>query len=381
MVDAGDSQNALNAERSHSRNSESSRRYYEDFERRRQFHLLYLFNSFAALVLFGFGISAALSERIALGLVILVLCIIAVANLLILKFTGRQRFARFGFSCGALILCGYLLATGGVNGTGPLWWYPTVAVVILLQGARRGLPVIAIMVTIMLTIFFVQLPGVEFAVYPLDLKLRFMATFGTLAMFVGLHEFARSRNQEELFRVADQLDQLSHTDQLTGLPNRRYMIGRLESENSRHQRHGRPYSILYGDIDDFKAINDTYGHQAGDAVLQAIAQALREHVRQHDEICRWGGEEFLILLPEADQPLACEVAEKLRATIAAMAFRYDGADMRLTMSFGVHTVDTTDKIEAFIHFADQKLYRAKNTGKNCVVAQLQDQPQFASTQL
>jgi diguanylate cyclase (GGDEF)-like protein len=360
----------VDAKQAIQRSSENLRQHYEDFERRRQFHLLYFFNGIAGFFLLAFGCNALFKQRYSLAGVVFFLLAIAVANILLLKFTGKQRFARIGFTVGIMVLFIYHLMSGGVNNTGPLWCYPGLAATFFLQGARRGLPIIAIFFAVAMIAFYIPLPGIEIADYSNDFKVRFLATSFALATFVGVHEYARARNQEELYRVSDKLDQLSKIDQLTDLPNRRYMVDRLEAENSRFARHSRPYSILYGDIDNFKAVNDQYGHQTGDHALKAIAQKIRAELRQHDEASRWGGEEFLIMLPETDHDMAKEVAEKLRSAISSIEFNHGNAQLRLTMSFGVHTVDKISNIDEFINTADKKLYVAKHNGKDQVVAEL-----------
>jgi diguanylate cyclase (GGDEF)-like protein len=282
------------------------------------------------------------------------------------------RLANQGFTYGVLALFTYLIASGGIDHTGPMWAYPIVAATIFLQGARRGLLLAAVMCCITVAVFFGSFPDeLAPAAYAADFKWRFIATFAALALFVALHEFARARNQQQLLHVSAQLDQLSHTDQLTGLPNRRYMNARLESENSRFLRQPRPYSILFADVDHFKRINDRCGHHAGDHALQTIARSLRGNLRQRDEVGRWGGEEFLILLPDTDQAQAVDVAEKLRAAVAAIPLAHGDLPLKLTMSFGVHTVHSQGKPDTFVHCADQKLYLAKKAGRNRIVADLE----------
>lgn len=342
----------------------------EKFEARRRASLLYVSNGIAALLLLAFGVLAALDGRSGLAAFLLGQAAFALALVLLLKCTRNVRLANLGCVAGVMSLFAYLLATGGVDNTGPLWAYPLAAATIFLQGARRGLFLLGIMFCMALLIFALPPGQIVTADYPLNFKLRFLVTFAALTIFAAMHEFARARFQASLVRMSVQLDQLSHSDPLTGLPNRRYMRSRLEAENRRYLRHGRTYAILYADVDHFKGINDRHGHQAGDAVLQAIGEVLRDGVRQADEVCRWGGEEFLILLPETEEANAVEVAEKLRAAVAAMAFRHGDSILQATMSFGVHAIDHADQIDHFIHFADQKLYRAKASGRNCVVASL-----------
>ncbi|MBI1892140.1 MAG: GGDEF domain-containing protein [Burkholderiales bacterium] len=344
----------------------------EKFEAHRRAALLYVSSGIATCLLLCFGLLAATNGRSALAAFLIAHGLFSIGLMLVLKFTEKISLVNVGFVCAVMTLFAYLLASGGVDNTGPLWAYPLAAATIFLQGARRGLFLLGIMFCIALTIFSVQWPNVITATYSSSFKLRFLVTFAALAFFAAMHEFARARFQEKLLRMSVQLDQLSHSDPLTGLPNRRYMCERLEAENQRYLRHGRAFSILYADVDYFKRVNDHCGHQAGDAVLQAISEVLRSGVRQADEVCRWGGEEFLILLPETEEAQAIEVAEKLRLAVASLNLNHDDAPLPMTMSIGVHAIDGPDQVDAFIHCADQKLYRAKANGRNCVVATLTD---------
>ncbi|WP_164931910.1 GGDEF domain-containing protein [Janthinobacterium sp. 17J80-10] len=340
------------------------RQRYETIELRRQALLLYLGNAVASIFLFGFGVANLVAERHLLAWFTLVHGGITLANIVLFRVTGNRNWASYGFTYGLLALFGFLVATGGVDHTGPLWGYPMAVVALSILRARFGLAVIAAMLGVILVLFLAPPAFIEIAAYSAAFKLRYTATFLALVLFTGLHEFARAKSQGALEQVSEQIDRLSQTDVLTDLPNRRYMLDRLEEENSRYLRHQHPYAILYGDVDDFKQINDRYGHAAGDEALRAIAHAMRTRLRQHDIVCRWGGEEFLVLLPETGAELALEVAEKLRAAIAAIEFQPGGIAHRLSISFGVQVASVPDTVDNFIHQADQKLYRAKQAGKN-----------------
>ncbi len=344
--------------------------HVETFENRRQMLLMYLGNGIGCFLLLLFGVVSLRANYPLMAFVTLLQAVVCSVNLLVLKTTGNLQLASRTFTIGTLLLFCFLLAGGGIDQTGPLWAYPIAAATIFLQGARRGLWLTALMFSIALFIFFGPLTFTGQAMYTLDFKFRFLATFGTLTLFAALHEYARARNQSQLLRVSAQLDRLSHTDQLTALPNRRFMLNRLEAENSRYQRHQRCYSIVFADIDHFKLVNDRHGHQVGDEALQAVAQTLRSQLRQLDEVCRWGGEEFLLLLPETDLAQAVEVAEKLRASVANICLYSGDTRLPLTMSFGVHTVNGPGSIDSFIHSADEKLYLAKKNGRNRIVAHL-----------
>ncbi|MBT5549872.1 MAG: diguanylate cyclase [Nitrospina sp.] len=180
---------------------------------------------------------------------------------------------------------------------------------------------------------------------------------------------ARVHTHLTLSAALNKLIQDSETDPLTGLFNRRTFLKRIEEEAMRFRRYQKPFSILFGDIDFFKKINDTYGHAAGDAVLINISNILKTEKREIDQVARWGGEEFLILLPETDVAGAVQHGNKIREMISAKPFIYEGQEINITMSFGVSIYNGDTSIEKTIDLADQRLYRAKESGRNKVVSE------------
>ena len=180
---------------------------------------------------------------------------------------------------------------------------------------------------------------------------------------------ARVHTHLTLSAALKKLIQDSETDPLTGLFNRRTFLKRIEEEAMRFRRYQKPFSILFGDIDFFKKINDTYGHAAGDAVLINISNILKTEKREIDQVARWGGEEFLILLPETDVAGAVQHGNKIREMISAKPFIYEGQEINITMSFGVSIYNGDTSIEKTIDLADQRLYRAKESGRNKVVSE------------
>ena len=197
--------------------------------------------------------------------------------------------------------------------------------------------------------------------------------------------FAPIENQELLARVRtqarrtryiemlrDRVDrglELSVIDQLTGLYNRRYMNNQLEQLMQRSLMGGRPVSVLMADIDHFKAVNDTYGHDAGDEVLQEMAKRLKTNSRVMDVVCRPGGEEFMVIMPDTPGDLACAAAERIRRSVAAEPFVVSGGarEISITLSAGVSTIrGASDTIADLIKRADTALYQAKAAGRNRV---------------
>jgi diguanylate cyclase len=160
---------------------------------------------------------------------------------------------------------------------------------------------------------------------------------------------------------------LAMIDALTGIANRAAYDDRIEHEFARWQRSGIPVSILAWDIDRFKAINDAYGHKAGDKVLRVIGQHLAQHVRGTDFVARYGGEEFVMLLLGASADQALVAADKMRDSIAKIGFHFRSKPVTVTASCGITTFRTDDTPDAVFDRADRALYQAKDAGRNCCV--------------
>jgi diguanylate cyclase (GGDEF)-like protein len=158
---------------------------------------------------------------------------------------------------------------------------------------------------------------------------------------------------------------LSYTDSLTGIANRRIFLESLGGAISFAQRHQTPLSIIMADLDDFKSVNDTFGHSAGDQVLQAFATLLKENSRQEDLAARFGGEEFIMMLPSTGAEEAAVLGERVRCHWQEMTS--PGFSIQVTASFGVAAYQPGDTVDSFIERADQALYDAKMMGKNQVV--------------
>jgi two-component system, cell cycle response regulator len=185
--------------------------------------------------------------------------------------------------------------------------------------------------------------------------------------------------QDELRQRNAELDAMSHTDILTSLPNRRHLHERLIAECALARRHGRPLSLLLIDVDHFKDVNDTWGHAAGDLVLQAVGARIAHASRAEDLPGRWGGEEFVVIVPATDLAGAAVLGEHLRAVVAAEPISIGDGSITVTVSVGVACGGGTDELmiegddegalaggEALLRAADAALYIAKDAGRNLV---------------
>lgn len=184
---------------------------------------------------------------------------------------------------------------------------------------------------------------------------------------IRLHRHLSSKKRlEELREANERLARMTLTDPLTGVGNRRHFDETLSAEIKRNHRSRSPFSLLMVDIDHFKRVNDTIGHQGGDEVLKQVADVLRTSLRTYDSVCRFGGEEFAVIMPNTSAAHAHAIAERIRCEVAAINSTRGLGDFPMTVSIGMRSVRGTEAIDAtrLLADADQALYRAKNNGRN-----------------
>ncbi|MCQ2521363.1 MAG: GGDEF domain-containing protein [Lachnospiraceae bacterium] len=175
--------------------------------------------------------------------------------------------------------------------------------------------------------------------------------------------------QDKLRESNEELKRAATLDPLTQLPNRRYMNEQLKAIVHEYNRNGKPFCIAIGDVDKFKSVNDTRGHDCGDAVLKVVADTFRSHMAGVGPLARWGGEEFLLVFRNMDIKQAAQSLEKLRSRIESTNIEYAKDTFHITMSFGVEEFNDRMGVEATINTADAHLYKAKETGRNRVITQ------------
>ena len=197
--------------------------------------------------------------------------------------------------------------------------------------------------------------------------LAFVTVFGVL--FLVLYIITR-RFLKELNKAQKDLEVLAATDSLTGLANRKTAMTRFNAEISSHSRSGDPLSCLMLDVDHFKSVNDRFGHQVGDTVIMRVGSILSEMTRLYDVVCRYGGEEFMIIMPKTSSETASEVAERIRKEIAEDLIPVTDGDLSIAVSCGVAQLCDREGAEELIGRADAALYQAKTGGRNRVCAAL-----------
>ena len=188
-------------------------------------------------------------------------------------------------------------------------------------------------------------------------------TFSLVMMINGRLFYELNKYSEEREKMMEELRRLATTDNLTGVYNRMKLEQLLTAEVLRSRRYNRPLSVILIDVDLFKLVNDTFGHNVGDTVLKTIARILKENIRESDFIGRWGGEEFLIINPETEPEGSRAVAEKLREAVGDYCFEKVG---QKTISLGIAGLQENEWEENMLQRADKALYRAKHNGRNRV---------------
>ena len=208
-----------------------------------------------------------------------------------------------------------------------------------------------------------QLDGIKSGLYLFNLIS--VALF--VALFSGIFAYTSKQNETILLNAHKQLYITATTDSMTNLSNRMKTLDLIQDQIVRAKRTEKPFTLAIADIDNFKMVNDNYGHDTGDTVIISIAKLMRNSLREQDIIGRWGGEEFMIVLPETDINAGKVVLEKLRKNIESNPTIVNDASIDITITLGVSTSTHADTINEIIKLADNALYEGKRGTKNCIV--------------
>ncbi len=323
----------------------------------------------AGFVLFiFFGVHATLSGNYSHAIAILLFLIVDVVSYLYLYWSGNYRRFFDILISGMAVFCIYMIYVAVLDKSAAYWLLIFPLMALYLRGYKVGLYYCLALNSIVWFYFFFPLLPHHMVWDDTIAKIRFISAMSIITYLSYLYEYARYNFQKELLDLSAKLDKAARTDELTGLPNRRDMQERVEYEAERSSRSGMPFCIIMADIDDFKDINDSYGHDCGDLVLKSVAVNLKHQLRRMDIVSRWGGEEFMFLLPETEIDGAVLFAERLRLHIEAHKLPYESATIGLTMSFGVAEFSRPGNIDSLLKNADEALYEAKSSGKNKVVS-------------
>lgn len=335
---------------------------------RKQILICSIFNLAGIMFLFYYGIDAILEGNFILASVDLSVCAINALNYIYLRRTGNYRISSQVVMCMMGALCFYLLCTGGSYNTGALWLFIMPTLIFYILGLKKGGIVLGFLFLSIIAVFYIPDNPLLTTEYSLYFSSRFLGVFLSVSIIAYAYEYTLEDGRNELLSLTRRLDLLSRRDSLTDLSNRRDVLEKIENELSRFERNQKTFCVVMLDLDDFKEINDKYCHECGDYVLVEIARTLSFSTQKKDCVARWGGEEFLILLPETTLPQATIMAERLRLTVAEKDFSYNGTPLQITFSAGIAEYQQGVQVDDLINTADRLLYKAKDGGKNMVVA-------------
>jgi diguanylate cyclase (GGDEF)-like protein len=318
-------------------------------------------------VAFAVGIKTWFSGNHVHSTVNIVYAITMLTNITMFAWHKNYPWFRTTFLLLAGLMLAYLISSGGESNTGILWFYAFPPFLFYVAGLRTGSWIMAVMAVLTGLIF--SYPEVSWikAYYPSEFQFRFIASVTLVTIFAYVMEHSRRKTKEELISMGRLYEHAARTDELTQLPNRRDMQQQLAKEYSRYKRHGSYFSVILMDIDLFKSINDNYGHDAGDFILRHFSKLILETCRKIDTAARWGGEEFLVLLPDTSLVQALAMAERLRKKANENKFVFKNREINMTTSCGVSSISQTRDLSALLKQADVNLYQAKIKGRNMVI--------------
>ncbi len=335
-------------------------------EVRKQIIISSLFSLISFILLIGYGIEIISGGEMKLAAVVLSAAIVSGCNYLFLCKTGNYNISSLVILLMTTLLCLYLLCTGGSQNTGPMWLFVLPSLIFYILGLFRGFLFTSILFVVVVYITLYPDNVLLHTAYSTIFIERFLGAFFSISFLSVVHEYSREDGRRELLNLSRKLDYLSRKDELTGLSNRRDMFESLRNELGRFERSGKNFSVLIADIDNFKLVNDSYGHECGDHCLKEIARVLTENTQKRDSVARWGGEEFLVFLPETSGQPAKTTAERLRIAIENLVITYEENSVSVTASIGVAEYQPGQTLNALINQADKQLYLAKGKGRNRV---------------
>jgi diguanylate cyclase (GGDEF)-like protein len=322
----------------------------------------------AIIFLLSYGVQAVMAGNASYALMLFAFSIVTAFGYFLIWHLGLYTWGGHLVVLLMGTLCLVLFYTGGQQNTGPMWYLVFPILATFAQGRLAGVISIAILLFLTLLLATVQIPGLEPAQYNVVFLQRLFSVYVVISALAYLFAFFRYQAEIQLTYINKQLEILTNTDKLSGLLNRRGMDAKLENMQQTYTRFKLPFTLVIFDIDKFKSINDEHGHMFGDFVIQQIGEICRTTLRKIDDACRWGGEEFLLLLPGTSEEGAFVLAERLRDRISEKAFALDGKSARVTASFGICQYSEPGGLDKTLHVTDSNMYLAKQKGGNLVVS-------------
>ena len=321
--------------------------------------------SFVGMTLTGIlGVIAFFAENLALSASLITASIIYFAAYRIHRLQKDYSIsaAVIVYSLHGLMI--FLVYSGGVESTGPLWIFLVPPVSLFLHGLKRGLIEVSIFLAITSLIFFLPPDAFSRASYASAFELRLILAFMTVTFLSACYEYSIQQSYNDTLQASRRYEHLARTDPLTKLCNRRGALTIMQQEQRRMTRNQQPMSIILCDVDHFKKVNDQYGHDAGDTVLVRLGEIFITLVREQDTVARWGGEEFLFILPQTSAQNAAILAQKIHLALRDQTISVGEVGIAIAVSMGVAETKGDQAIDEIIKRADNYLYEAKDSGRN-----------------
>lgn len=348
-----------------------------NFKRKRNKSFLFFFSILQASYAAFYSITDFLLGRNFIALILFFLALVLTVNLPFINIKNKNKLhSNLLLSCG-FIISALLVYEGGIEQSGLLWIFPFPGLVFALKEKKESvfwvLSLFVFVILLVLSDTFNILAfkkySVAYIAVALSLYILMSVSFYISNNLRKNYEKTIEEKTTELVELNKELKYLSFFDALTGIFNRRQIVKTLENELERQKRYKNPFSLILIDVDFFKKVNDNYGHLFGDLVLKKMTKVILEVLRTTDTFGRYGGEEFLIILPYTDMRQAQEVANRIRTKVKNTPFYYeeDNLNLQITVSMGISQYEDGENEDDILARADKALYRAKYQGRDQIV--------------
>lgn len=328
-------------------------------EKLRKIFLIKLFGIIGILVTLPFGIWSLSINQTILGQALLLISILLGINYFLISKKENYALAANIIVYIFLILFLYLVYSGGVENTGPLWIYAFPTIALFLHGLKRGLIDISLFVILLSIILLAFNNEYVMAQYQDEYKLRLLISFLLVTFLSSLYEYSNTKSFMELRILTQRLINVAKQDQLTELANRRGIHETMEHLYQDAKEKNEPLCVMLCDIDFLHDINDAYGHDIGDYVIKEVASEIQNSTKNSQTVARWSGEEFLILLPQVTLDDAHKYAKSLQKRIENLNIACGQSEIQVTLSIGISDISKVNSIYSAVRYADNQMYKIK----------------------
>ncbi|WP_349343743.1 GGDEF domain-containing protein [Marinobacter sp. MMG032] len=290
--------------------------------------------------------------------------VLLTANSLTYLLFGNRTLQRRAFITLITVLFTYLAIHAVEDGSAIIWLFAYPPIIFYISESRVGVLACSGGFAAVILLFSPLGDLLFEPPHSASFRITMVAVLGFEMVTCYILDQSRRRSKLGLLKLAAEFEYAAKHDALTGLANRREALEQLDIEYQRYLRNARSFSVLLMDIDLFKSVNDNYGHHVGDELITLVARTLREQCRKVDTLARWGGEEYLVLLPETTTEEAMSSANRIREAFSVRSVSTEQGQVQATISVGVASIRGSESIDRLLQRADEALYRAKSEGRN-----------------